>query len=303
MSGTGRRPLVAAVVAGLLALAGCTAGPGADPAPRASAAPSPAARFSSYVALGDSYTAAPLVPMTDLADGCLRSNANYPSLLARRLGVRHFTDVSCSAATTGDLVHRQTTYRTASVPPQLRAVHRGTDLVTVGIGGNDFDLFGTLAYTCTRLRATDPAGDPCRRSVTGSTDLARTTAEISDAVAHSLRLVQARAPHATVVLVGYLRLVPDHGHCAQLPLATGDYAFGRQVSRALDEALARAARRTHVRYLDAYALSAGHDVCSAHPWVNGSHSDRRRAAAYHPLAAGERAVAARLASLLSKGTS
>jgi lysophospholipase L1-like esterase len=136
----------AALAALALAVAGCSSGAGRAARPAAPDSSAPAGRFASYVALGDSYTAAPLVPTTDLADGCLRSDHNYPTLLAKRLHVRHFTDVSCSGATTGDLTHRQHTYRQASVPPQLRAVHRDTDLVTVGIGGNDFDLFGTLAF-------------------------------------------------------------------------------------------------------------------------------------------------------------
>ena len=32
-----------------------------------------------YVALGDSYSAGPLIPTTDLAGGCARSDHNYPT--------------------------------------------------------------------------------------------------------------------------------------------------------------------------------------------------------------------------------
>jgi lysophospholipase L1-like esterase len=296
MRGPAALRAVTALMAPVLLLSACTAGRGAE----GSGAPSrPDPKFSSYVALGDSYTAGPLVPTTDLANGCLRSDHNYPSLLAQRLQVRHFTDVSCSGATTGDLTHRQNTYRQAYVPAQLRAVDKDTDLVTVGIGGNDYDMFATLAQTCIRLRATDPNGSPCTSSLTGGQSLTQTTRRIGRHVARVLRQVQRHAPQATVVLVGYLRVVPDHGRCARLPLATGDYGLGRQITRELDDALARAARRTHVRYLDAYALSAGHDVCSDQPWVNGSRTDRQRAAAFHPLAAGMRAVADRLSTLLS----
>ena len=34
--------------------------------------------------MGDSFTAAPFVPLTDVAYGCYRSSNNYPSLLAAR---------------------------------------------------------------------------------------------------------------------------------------------------------------------------------------------------------------------------
>jgi lysophospholipase L1-like esterase len=283
----------------LLLLTGCWAGQGAEPpAPGAASSPSPAGpRYPSYVALGDSYTAGPLVPTTDVAAGCFRSDHNYPSLLAKRLRVKHFRDVSCSAATTRDLAHRQHTFGAAHVPPQLRAVHRGTDLVTVGIGGNDLGLFGTLVQQCTRLRSSDPAGAPCT-AVKGRAAWTRTTARIGVRVAHALRAVHRRAPHATVVLVGYLRLTPGHGTCPALPLATGDYALGRFVSRSLADAMRAAARRTGSLFLDAHALSRGHDVCSAHPWVNGAVADQQRAAPYHPFAAGMRAEAKALAALL-----
>jgi lysophospholipase L1-like esterase len=279
-----------------LALSACTV---EHDAPGSAGRSRPAPRFSSYVALGDSYTAGPLVPTTDLANGCLRSDHNYPSLLAKRLGVPHFTDVSCSGATTADITHRQNTYRQAYVPPQLRAVHEDTDLVTIGIGGNDYNLFATLAQTCTRLRATDPTGSPCTASLAGGQSLTQTTRRIGDHVERVLRDIRHTAPRATVVLVGYLRVVPDQGECAQLPLASGDYDLGRRITKELDAALARAARRTQVGYVDAYALSADHDVCADRPWVNGRRTDGQRAAAFHPFASGMRALADRLTTMLS----
>ena len=54
-----------------------------------------------YVSLGDSYAAGPLIPpQTSLPVGCLRSDRNYPSLLAATLGAAEHVDVSCSGATT-----------------------------------------------------------------------------------------------------------------------------------------------------------------------------------------------------------
>ncbi len=93
------------------------------------------------------------------------------------------------------------------------------------------------------------------------------------------------------MLVGYLRLVPDSGTCVGLPLAAGDYAEGRRLSDGLDAALQRAARKTDATFVDMYAASRGHDICSEDPWVNGSVTDRQKALAYHPLAAGMRADA------------
>jgi lysophospholipase L1-like esterase len=186
----------------------------------------------------------------------------------------------------------QRTFGDARIPPQLRAVPRDATLVTLGIGGNDLDLFSTLVGTCTRLRSSDPQGSPCaRRLAADGPDLERAVRTISARVAGALRQVRRRAPTAEVLLVGYLRLVPDRGTCTGLPLATGDYAEGRRISQALDTSLQQAARRTGAVFVDMYSASRGHDICSDRPWVNGAVTDRQKALAYHPLAAGMRATA------------
>jgi lysophospholipase L1-like esterase len=256
--------------------------------------------FERYVALGDSFTAGPLVPTTDVAGGCFRSDRNYPALVAEQLDVDELVDVSCSGATTQDLTQRQQTVRDASVPPQLRVLSPETDLVTLGIGGNDFDLFHTLVATCSRLRSRDPGGSPCadvlsRRGV----DLVAETDRISRRVEDAVRQVERRAPNAEILLVGYLRLTPSTSRCPELPFARGDYAFGMRVSRALNDALARAARRTGVGFVDMYTASEGHDVCSDEPWVNGVRTQEGEALAFHPFADGMEAVAEQVLGALS----
>jgi lysophospholipase L1-like esterase len=250
-------------------------------------------RFQRYVAMGDSFSAGPLIPTTNLAAGCARSDHNYPSLLAERLGVRRFIDVTCSGATTADVTHVQHTFGEARVPPQARQLTPKTDLVTIGIGGNDLRLFNTLVRLCTRLAPTDPAGTPCSHELTKEgIDLGSATRTITANVTAALREVRRRAPNATVVLVGYLRLVPDKGTCGALPLAVGDYAVGRRIGEALTRAQRRAARSTGVRFVDMYARSRGHDICSSDPWVNGRINDRERALSYHPFESGMKADAA-----------
>jgi lysophospholipase L1-like esterase len=270
----------------LLVLGGCTTDASL---PGAKARPTPPP-YPHYVALGDSYSAGPLIPTTDLASGCARSDHNYPSLLAKRLKVSRFVDVTCSGATTHDVTHVQNTFGDARIPPQVKALTPTTNLVTISIGGNDLDLFATLVRTCTQLRSTDPAGSPCARQLAAQgPDLTAATRTISANVTGLMREIRRRAPGATVVLVGYLRLVPDHGRCAALPLADGDYAEGRRISRVLDTALGAAARRSGVLFADMYHASKGHDVCSKHPWVNGSVTNRHKALSYHPFASGMRA--------------
>lgn len=297
----------AAVALAALLVSGCTgtastpADPGSPDAPSGPPSSSSGPSYQHYVSLGDSFTAGPYVPTTDLAKGCLRSDGNYPSLVAARLAIADFTDVSCSGADTGDLTRPQATYRETTVPAQLDALTAKTDLVTLGIGGNDFDLFGRLLRTCTGLRAHDPHGSPCTdRIKADGIDLPRQITRIGTRIAADLRRVHKRSPQARVLLVGYLRLAPADGQTcpARLPLADGDYRLARRIATSLDHVMRGAARSGGAGFVDMYAASRGHDICSATPWVNGAVTRQDAALAFHPLAAGMRAVARRILARL-----
>lgn len=291
------RPLAALVaLAAVLVLGGCTGG--ADPAAGpGSGSPSQAPRQPalSYVALGDSFTAAPGIPATDGADGCLRSSHNYPSLVAERLERDHdvtLADRSCSGADTSSLTREQEIGRDPR-PPQLDALDRGTDLVTLSIGGNDFGVFLRLVGGCVARAAQDPGGSPGRDSARGQGDLlARTQARIEDRLVAAIEEVERRAPRAQLLVVGYPQLAPARGGCPELlPLAAGDVPFARQVNHALTHNLARAAERTRTTYVDVWRASAGHDICADEPWVNGQQGVQGGAIPFHPLPAGQRAIA------------
>ena len=283
------------------ACTGSTSAPDGSPAPAPPPATPSATTYARYVALGDSFTAAPYVPRTDLARGCLRSSGNYPSLVAQRLAVEELVDVSCSGADTRDLTRPQNTFRSTTVPAQLDALTTGTDLVTLGIGGNDLDLFATLLQTCISVRSTDPAGAPCQDRLSArGVDLDTEIDTIRDRVATSLRQVERRAPDATVLLVGYPRLVPARGGCPRLlPLARGDYRLARQVQRGLERALRAAATATGTGFVSMYGASRGHDVCADDPWVNGQFTDQTAALAFHPFSEEMTAVADRITDRLT----
>ncbi len=296
-------------------LAGCWSSD-ADPPPNASRPSGPVESrtsesaeepptFTSYAALGDSYTAAPFVPVTDLAEGCLRSNGNYPALLAATLGIADVRDVSCSAAETGDVeAPQQVAGGQGTVAPQLRAVTRGTDLVTVGLGGNDEDLFATLVGCVGGFgpaapgSTATPTPGPCLGTDVSApaASIVRTGARV-EAV---LDAVTAKAPGAEVVLVGYPRLLGDAGGCRQFPIDASDVPAAQRLEEALRDTLARAARRADVTFLDTYALSEGHETCADDPWVNGRRTDQSRALAFHPFAEGQQAVADALGAELAR---
>ena len=66
-------------------------------------------QVSSYVALGDSFTAGPVIPnQLDDPIGCFRSDHNYPHLVAASLRPAKFADASCSGADTENMTHRRT---------------------------------------------------------------------------------------------------------------------------------------------------------------------------------------------------
>jgi lysophospholipase L1-like esterase len=254
-----------------------------------------------YVALGDSFSAGPLVPRARSdPGGCLRSTNNYPAYLADWLDVRSYRDVTCSRAQTRDLRRPQRLVlgSAASTPPQLDALSAGTDLVTIGIGGNDFRLFGSIIGTCGALRDRDPRGAPCRRSFLRRVDgrpvdtKARDARRIEGRVARVVRLVGRRAPSAEVYVVGYPRLLPEDGRCAAVRFAAGDYRWGRRIERLLNQSLRAAAARAGATYVDLRAPSRGHDACAGdEAWVNGNETVLGLAVAFHPFQSGMRGIA------------
>jgi len=242
----------------------------------------PSGPVTRYVALGDSYTAGPLIRwMRSDPSTCLRSTRNYPAVLAQWLQVDDLVDVSCSGADTGDITAAQTWFG-RSAPAQLSAVTPASDLVTLGIGGNDADLFSSL------VAGARPPG-------------VRVTLErVSRRVSRIVAAIRARAPAAVIAVVGYPRIVPERGTCAALPFDARDNRYLDRVERALNAGLRRAAGDQAV-YVDTYGPSVGHDVCARDAWVNGGSTRALKALAYHPYASGMRASATAIFEALRGG--
>src|SRR3954463_4877537 len=116
-----------------------------------------------YVALGDSYTSGPaILPQDPAIPGCLRSQVNYPHLVARDLQQLALVDVSCSGAQTKDMTSSQDVDPDPDPAPQFNALNANTKVVTLGIGGNDLG-FVDIAETCVRLATQSPlASTPCK---------------------------------------------------------------------------------------------------------------------------------------------
>jgi lysophospholipase L1-like esterase len=215
----------------------------------------------SYVALGDSYTAGPVIPVQQPDPyGCLRSDHNYPHLVAAALGVGDFKDPSCSGADTGDMTAPQGVSPGPN-PPQFDSLSATTELVTVGIGGNDIG-FTEIIRNCT---ASQPSGHPCQDHyvVNGQDELRARIAATAPKVAAVLQGIHQRSPVARVYVVPYLAILPETGPGCwpQMPIAPDDVPYLRGIEKELNGMLARQARANGARYVDAYTPSIGHDAC------------------------------------------
>ncbi|MGH3358342.1 MAG: SGNH/GDSL hydrolase family protein [Nocardioidaceae bacterium] len=266
-----------------------TADPPDDP-------PGNARAYGEYVALGDSYTAGPLIPeIRNDPLGCVRSTHNYPARLASYLDVGTYVDASCSGAKTKHLRKEQSTSAGTNAP-QLDALSKHTELVSLGIGGNDFGLFGSLIAKCPELAKKNPDGAPCRKwfNRTGTDVKKRDAQRIGDHVERGIRLIRDRAPHADIVVVGYLRIVPvDGDYCRKvIPFARGDYRWVNNVERTLNKSIRGAAHRQDATFVHMFPVSRGHTACDRRKaWVNGQYTDLLRAASYHPFRKGMRGIA------------
>lgn len=252
-----------------------------------------------YVALGDSYTAGPLIGRADGRNGCVRSRNNYPHLLAKKAEL-DLTDVSCSAAPT-EAVEGEQKIRTRSIAPQLDAVEPSTDLVTIGLGLNDLGLSVRVFIKCVQLGMSDPDGAPCTEAdqAAGANDIQAALDQMPDRIGGVVDAVRSKAPKAEVVLVGYPTIFPAEGTCSELGIAAADVPLVRHVVDSLNATMASVADERGATYLDTATPSRGHDICADDPWIAGSAPAKgRRGLAWHPYAEEQVMIADLLADLV-----
>jgi GDSL-like Lipase/Acylhydrolase family len=216
----------------------------------------------SYVAMGDSYTAAPGVqpPSPTAPAGCGQSLNNYPHLVASALNLS-LTDVSCGGAKTENFTVPQVVPGGVN-PPQFDALSPSTEVVTIGMGGNDNNLFATLVGTCTALDFGKPnEGAPCREAEEGF--VTKTMEETKRPQEEALREVHKLAPKAKVYVVAYPEITPINGYCpTAIPWTTEDLRwFHFQVQARGDANLALEALKNGAIYTETFLQSFGHNAC------------------------------------------
>lgn len=264
--------------------------------------PAGAADSYEWVALGDSYTAGifvgePLPALGDASrDGCDRTRDAYPGLVERELAEFppglpvNLTNVSCGAATIGDIARTRQTPVSPVRPPvdgwpsvdtqiERANLNESTDVVTIGVGGNSLP-FGGMLLTCLEKGA---IGASCREHYTnppeGEENIEQKLARIQDEYVEMLAAVHQAAPNAKVVTVGYPAVLPTDGSaCNRLSLSElslishADVDWLREdVLKPLNATIQRTSNFFGDRYVDVYSSSVGHDACAPADtkWVEG----------------------------------
>ena len=268
------------LVAALALAAGCGSG-GLGTKDAATDTPAP---IKKYVALGDAFSAAPYVGTADPAGGCLRSSDNFPALVAARLEVA-LTDVSCTGATTDAVLHpSRSPDGKSKLPAQIDALTADTDLVTLSVGIQDSDLLHRAFAICMKI--------PCKPTQLPASTIGPEAAAAGQAITEVVRAIQAKAPTAYVVLVGYPKLIPDQNPCSLIPaMRTADYQGTTYLFAQLNAYVESAARQTGAWFADLAPATSGHHVCSTEPWVRTPGDPHGQAVVLMPLAPAQQAAA------------
>ncbi|MEV8396534.1 SGNH/GDSL hydrolase family protein [Streptomyces niveus] len=294
------------------------------PTQLAGAAPASAAAAYEWVALGDSYTAGVIPAAGDTfevpRDGCERTDRSYPQVIDRDLGsLIELTNVSCGAATIEDITFRAQSpigrhlpplsedpdYPFPPVPPQSEAVTSGTDVVTVGVGGNTLG-FAEMLFTCLQLGSeSGGVGTPCRDALAASVPERLT--KVSEEYGEMLAVLHKKAPHAKVLTVGYPTVIPeDTAKCRYndweqfASITQGDLDWLRgDVLEPLNKVIEKSSGDHEASFVDLHDSSRNHSVCDSGKWVEGVFTQFPSEVAFvHPNARGHQNAADHVTSAL-----
>src|SRR5213078_2247356 len=146
-------------------------------------------------------------------------------------------------------------------PPQFDSLSTNTQLVTLGIGGNDIG-FSEIVENCS---SPTPTGHPCQDHyvVNGHDELSDRIDMTAPKVAAVLQGIHQRAPRAQIFVVAYLAILPESGPGCwpQLPITPDDVPYLRGIEKKLNAMLATQAGANGGKFVDAYTASIGHDAC------------------------------------------
>lgn len=249
------------------------------------------ASAKTWVGLGDSFAAGPLIPNQTLSPlGCLRSDNNFARKAATQLGYT-LTDVSCSGAKTDHMTQSQST-DAGTNPPQFNALTSTTDTVSLQIGGNDIG-FSEILQNCVTLNPFDGCKD--EYVINGVDTISQRIANTAPKIAATLQGIHTRSPAARVFVVNYAAILPHTGSLGcwpQVPIAFSDVSYLRSKQQELNAMLATQSAANNATLVNDYTASIGHDACksSSVRWVEPL-VPTNPAAPFHPNANGMTGIA------------
>ncbi|WP_203236721.1 SGNH/GDSL hydrolase family protein [Nocardia panacis] len=184
-----------------------------------------------YVALGESGAAGPFIPNQLAPLGCFRSDHNYAHLTAAALGLT-LRDATCSGARIANMYAPQQIPFDGPDTPQLDTLSEDVSVVTVDIGINDYVSDGW------------------------------TRSELEPKYAALLDDIRARAPHATIYVMGKIERIRAGGCFPSVPLPPDDADRIYQGVLDVNATSAAQAAAHGAIYVDTYTPSVGLDACA-----------------------------------------
>jgi lysophospholipase L1-like esterase len=253
-----------------------------------------------YVAMGDSYSAG--LGITPLSDnsvaGCAQSADNYPHQVAAALGMK-LTDVTCSGATTANVIQTPQVMQSGTAAPQIDALSAATNVVTITIGGNDMNLFNFMTG-CTALSANGPLvvdhlANNCRDKFAPLPGAASTADQVNSmvapGVARALAAIRKAAPNAKIFVLGYPSVTPDAADTPAsgcytsafssngklpnpvntFPFTTVDTAYLHSVQQDLETSVENQATIAGDTFIPVFSVTGAHSACAppADQFING----------------------------------
>ena len=274
-------------------------------------------QYAEYVSLGDSWTADVVILNSDgppddthAPMDCAQSHQNYPKIVAAAIRVKTHRDASCGSAKTDHFTQPQTDLPAGGTnPPQFDRLTRTTDLVTVGIGGNDAGIASAGLDCLNFIPVDNPISDSgpglpfggCKAKYTagGRDQLSEQIRAAEPKLVRAFQAIRRISPKARILALDYIGVIPNHGCYPTVPASDEDMAYIHEKFIELNAMVERAALAGGAEFVRTYEAGFGHDLCQApnvrYAEVYGpSANDPAMGVPAHPNAAGARAQAAAL---------
>ena len=200
---------------------------------------------------------------------CAQSHRNYPKQVAAALKIPTFRDATCGSATTDHFWGPQTLPLGGVNPPQFDRLTPTTDLVTVGIGGNDSGFAGNAFNCITPL--VDPVllggvklAPSCKDKLTagGVDQLDKAIADSKPKLVAAIKEIKRRSPKARILMVDYLAGLPRKGCWPTVPIWNEDMIYLHDTFLKLNAMVRDAAQAGGAEFVNTYTPTLGHHVCT-----------------------------------------